>query len=340
MQSIKVLQIGMGPLGVKVAEFIEERAGIDTVMAVDRNPELVGQRLIELSPRLSSEVAIVEELPSGFPNGKPDVAVITTVSDMSRIVPQIEEVVTLGIPVVSTCEELSYPWQEAPALAARIDEAAKKNGVAVVGTGVNPGFLMDALPTMLTAVCQNVERVIVRRFQDASFRRLPFQKKIGSRLSPAAFNEKKDDGSLRHVGLTESIQFIAGHLGWELDRVEDVISPVLVETEAMADKTDIQQGYARGVHQMGRGWSNGEEKITLEFKAAIGEPESYDEVEIIGLPNISSRIQGGVNGDVATCAITINTIGALLKAQAGLHTMGSLPLTSFFLPREALMELA
>src|SRR5260370_38033203 len=96
---------------------------------------------------------------------------------------------------------------------------AKKAKVALLATGVNPGFGMDALPIMMTAVCERVDRVVVNRVQDARIRRLPFQQKIGAGLTTEQFQKKADDGSVRHVGLTESIAMIADAPGWTLDRI-------------------------------------------------------------------------------------------------------------------------
>lgn len=329
---INIIQIGMGPLGIKMAQYISARKGFETVAAVDLHPQLVGKPLQALSEELSTSVRIEENIENALASAsnRPQVALLTTVSDMARITPQIEAIVAAGIPVVSTCEELSFPWQEDAALAERLDQAAKRAGVGVVGTGVNPGFLMDALPSFLTSVCQNVETVKVQRFQDATFRRVPFQKKIGAGLTLDQFADKIADGSLRHVGLSQSVQFIADKLGWKLDKTEDIISPVIAEEAIQVPSMNIAKGQAAGVHQLGKGWVDGEVKILLEFQAAIGEAVSYDEVIISGTPNVSSRIEGGVNGDIATCAITINTIRPILQAQPGLHTMGTIPSSSFW----------
>lgn len=320
----------MGPLGVKIADFISQRSGIQTISAVDKNPDYVGKTMNQLYSSLDHSVTILSSIAEAVRSKKPDVVILSTVSDMKRITPQILEIVNLGIPVVSTCEELSYPWDYAPELAQEIDQAAKNNNVAVLGTGVNPGFLMDSLPTFLTSVCQDVDRVEVKRIQNASARRIPFQEKIGAGLSLSKFQERKKDGTLRHVGLAQSMQFIAHKLGWELDHVEDIISPVIAQTDITTNHYTIQKGEATGVRQVGKAYINGSQKITLIFQAAVEEKESYDEITITGTPTINSKILGGVNGDVATCAITINATLAILNAKPGLRTMADVPMPSFF----------
>ncbi len=330
MKNIHILQIGIGPLGIKIANFISERKGLETIAAVDKNPALIGKDLGEVCGGGSSKVTIRENIAEAIEKQRPDVAVLTTVSDMPRITAQIEEIVSHGIPVVSTCEELSFPYQASPTLAERINKAALENNTTVLGTGVNPGFLMDALPTFLTAVCQDVQKVAVNRFQNAKYRRIPFQKKIGAGLTLEEFDQKVKDGSLRHVGLTESMQLIAHRMGWKLDKTEDIIAPVVATETITTPAMTIPKGHATGVRQIGNGYVNGEVKVNLVFQATVGEKESYDEIIITGDPNINSKIDGGVNGDVATCAITLNAIPQVLRAAPGLKTMVDIAPVSFF----------
>ena len=330
MKNIRILQIGLGPLGIRIARFIDQRKGLKTIAAVDKSARLIGKDLGQLALRRPSKVIIKESVAEAVKKQKPDVALLTTVSDLKRIAPQIEEIVAHGIPVVSTCEELSFPFPIARRYANRINKAAIENKVAVIGTGVNPGYLMDTLPTMLTAVCQKVKKVEVNRFQDAKHRRLPFQKKIGAGLSPEEFDQRVKSGSLRHVGLTESIHMIAHRMKWKLDKTEDIVSPVIARRKIITRSMTIPKGYATGVRQVGNGYVNGELKIKLVFQATIGEKKSYEEAIITGTPNVRSRIDGGINGDVATCAIILNTIPRLLRTDPGLKTMMDIAPVSYF----------
>lgn len=327
---IKVLQIGLGPLGQKIGNYIAAREGITTVAAVDKNPDLIGQDLGKLCGRTPSGVIVKENVAAALDATSPDVVVLSTVSDLMRISQQIQEIVEYGIPIVSTCEELSYPWDCNPDLANQMDEWAKDNKVAIVGTGVNPGFLMDSLPVFLTAVCQDVQAIKIKRYQDAQFRRIPFQQKIGAGLDLAAFESKKQAGTLRHVGLTESMQLIANRMGWQLDKTEDIIEPVIAEETIKTATLSVAKGDALGVMQTGRAYVGDELKISLQFKAAIGVPESFDEVIIEGTPDIKSKIAGGVNGDIATCAIVINAIPQIIRSTPGLKTMADIPLVAYF----------
>ena len=300
------------------------------VAAVDKDPALAGKDLGELCSTGSVGVPVSPSLEQALGQGAADVAVLTTVSDLARIAPQIEEILHFGLPVVTTCEELVFPWETAPQTASRIDSLAREEGVAVLATGVNPGFLMDTLPIALSAVCQRVDAVKVSRIQDASTRRVPFQLKIGAGLSLEEFEKKKKRGDLRHIGLTESMQMIASRIGWKLDRIEELITPVVAKTRIDTGSMSIEAGMAAGVQQIGRGFVGNDEKITLTFRASVGEPSPEDTVELLGTPHIVSTIQGGVHGDVATCAITLNAVAQVLRAEPGLRTMVDLPPVAYF----------
>jgi 4-hydroxy-tetrahydrodipicolinate reductase len=200
----------------------------------------------------------------------------------------------------------------------------------VLGTGVNPGFTMDALPITLTAVCERVDRIHVDRVQDARKRRLPFQQKIGAGLTPAEFQARVDAGTVRHVGLTESIAMIADAMGWKLDKITDDIQPKIADAAVSSQFLTVEKGKVCGIIQDGVGYRKGDKVITLHMEAYLGAPESFDAVRIDGSPSIHSKIDGGVHGDVATASITANSIPAVLTAPPGLHTMRSMRLPSFY----------
>jgi hypothetical protein len=202
--------------------------------------------------------------------------------------------------------------------------------VAILGTGVNPGFVMDALPITLTGVCERVDAIHVDRIQDARIRRLPFQQKIGSGLTPAEFQTRVENGTVRHVGLTESIAMIADAIGFKLDRITDDIKPKIAAKPISSEFLAVKKGQVCGLIQDGVGYRKDEPVITLHMEAYLGAPESYDQVRIEGSPALTMRIPDGVHGDVATASITVNSIPKVLAAPAGLQTMRSLPLPSFF----------
>lgn len=327
---INTVHVGIGPLGQKVLRYAVERGCFNIVGAVDPDPEKAGKDLGQLCGIESLGVTVRDNLADAIKGQSVDVALVTTVSSIVAFESQVAELANAKLNIVSTCEELFYPWKTNSEVAKRIDEICRQNGVACVGTGVNPGYLMDLFPTILSGLCQNVKKVEVWRVQDASVRRILFQQKIGAGLTLEEFEVKKKAGTLRHVGLPESVDFIAERLGWKLDKNTESLEPVIAENQIDSGYKPISKGMARGVHQVGRGFVGDREVITLNFRAAVGEPESYDQVHIDGEPEIKSRIAGGVNGDIATCAITLNTVRSILRASPGLKTMGQIPPIAFF----------
>ena len=321
---IKVIQYGLGPIGNKTTRYLVKRPGIEIVGAVDIDPRKVGRDVGELAGLDSLGVEVTDDAMGLMQEAGADVVVLTTTSSLETVKDQALEIVSCGLNVVSTCEEMSYPWETERAIAEEIDEAAKEAGVSVLATGVNPGFLMDFLPLALTAVCRDVESITVERIQNAQFRRVPFQKKIGAGLTVEEFHKKIGEGTLRHVGLTESMHMIAAKLGWKLDRTEDIIEPIIAEETVETPATTVEAGKGLGVSQLGRGIMGDKQAITLVFKAAIGQPEPRDRVIIKGTPDIESTIAGGVNGDIATCAIVVNAIPAVVAARPGLRTMADI----------------
>ncbi len=318
---LNVVQLGLGPLGQNIVRFISERRGIQLVAAVDPDPAKQGADLGTLCGLKSMGIPVSNNLATALQDKHADVAILATVSDIEILELQIEEAASLGLHIISTCEELSYPWESFPRIAKRIDRTCRIYEVACVGTGINPGFLMDYLPCVLTSVCQQVEHIRVSRIQDASTRRVPFQQKIGAGLSLAEFKAKEAEGTLRHVGLTESIHMIARSLHWTLDRVTESLEPVVATKKLKSGHMPIAKGHAAGVEQIARAYVGKKEVIRLHFRAAVGEPESIDSIEITGNPSMKSVISGGVNGDIATCAIAVNAIPAICSAGSGLKTM-------------------
>jgi 4-hydroxy-tetrahydrodipicolinate reductase len=334
MSSIRVVHFGLGPIGAAIAKEIAGRPGFKIVGGVDTDPAKTGRDLgdvVGLPKRLGLKVS--GDAAATLKKVKPHVVVLCTSSSMKQVLPQIEAVLKARVPIVSTTEELSYPGYTHVRLARKVDALAKKAKVAVLGTGVNPGFVMDALPIALTAACQRVDRVTVHRIQDARYRRLPFQQKIGAGLTTEQFEKQKAEGGIRHVGFTESIAMIADSLGWTLDRITDDVQPKLAQVTISSEFLAVDPGYVCGIVQEGVGYRKKDPAIRLYMEAYLGAPDPYDLIEIDGNPRLSVKIAGGVHGDVATAAIVVNSIPKVLDAAPGLHTMRDLPLPSFFAGR-------
>src|SRR5687767_2331921 len=328
---IRVIHFGLGPIGAAVLRQVATRPGFKVVGAVDIDPAKVGKDAGDVcNAGRTLKVKVSNDAKKAIKASNPDVAVLCTNSSLKKVLPQIESIVKQKVPIVSTTEELAYPSKANMKSARIIHQLAKKYKVAILGTGVNPGFVMDALPITLTGVCERVEAIRIDRIQDARIRRLPFQQKIGAGLTREQFQKKVDDGSVRHVGLTESVSMIADALGWKIDKITDEIQPKIASAAVASEFLAVDPGYVCGIVQDGVGYRDGVPVITLHMEAYLGAPESFDAVEVTGSPALKMKLAGGVHGDIATASITVNSIPKVLSVPPGLHTMRDMPLPSFF----------
>jgi len=311
-----------------VARQVVERAGLKLVGGVDVDPKKIGQdvgQVIGLEEPVGFPV--VETLDQALAGGGADVALHTTSSYFELFKPQVVELLEAGLDVVSTAEELSFPWLAHPAEAAEIDALARRAGKTVLGTGVNPGFVMDSLPLYLTAICLRVDRIDVTRVINASRRRGPFQAKIGSGLSEKEFRERMAAGRMGHVGLPESMHMVFDTLGEKLASYEDSVEPVLAERAINTGYFEVHPGQVRGLKQVARGYSGECEFMTLTFIAALDAGDEGDTINITGVPNLEVKLKG-TNGDIATVAIAVNAIRRVRQAPPGLVTMRDLPIVT------------
>jgi len=328
---VRVILFGVGAIGSLIAKFVLEKKGLEVVGAVDVAKDKAGKDLgevLEVGKPLG--VTVTDDPDALFSKVKADIVIHATTSYLKDVYPQIAKCVKAGINVVSTCEELSYPYYKHPELANEIDELAKKHGVTVLGAGINPGYLMDTLPITLTGPCQEVKTIKVTRMMDSSKRRIPYQKKIGTGLSPEEFKRMIEEKRITgHVGLIESIAMIADALGWELEEIQELPpEPVIAEEEIVTSHTTVKTGQVAGLKSVAHGIKEAKNVITLEFVSHAALKEEYDAVSIEGVPNIYEKIEGGVHGDIGTVATIINAIPKVLNANSGLVTMKDLPLPS------------
>jgi hypothetical protein len=326
--TIRVIQYGLGPIGCATARLIDERQNLELVGAVDIDPAKVGKDaggVIGLDRSLGFEVK--ERLDQVVADG--DVVVHTTNSYFDLFTDQVLEILGAGYDIVSTSEELSFPWLDHGGEAAEVDAAAKRAGKTVLGTGVNPGFLMDSLPLFITSISQQVDHIDVTRVINASKRRGPFQAKIGSGMSVDAFNAKMAEGRMGHVGLPESVAMLFDTLGKKLVRFENGVEPVVAERPVKTEFFDVQPGQARGLHQTGRAYTDDGEFVSLTFRAALDEEPDGDTITVKGRPDLTVKLQG-TNGDLATVAMAVNAIRRTREAAPGLVTMRDLPIVTAF----------
>ncbi len=323
-----MMQIGFGSLGRHISSTILKRENLELVSVVDANPDLVGKSIkVLLQSEVASEISLTDDLKGALKNVPADVALVATSSSIKTVFPTIEACLESGLDVVSICEELSFPYQKSPSIAKNLDQIAKKYGKTVVGTGINPGYLMDLLPIVLTGPCQTVNTIHVTRHMNSSHRRPSFQKKIGTGMTKEEFRKNIDEGRITgHVGLVESIQMIDAALNLGLDEIEELPPEAIIAKKRVTNSfTTIGKGDVLGLKSVGVGRKNGMQIVTLDFQAYAEASPQYDEVIIDGIPKMHQRIEGGVQGDQGTIGMLLNLIPIVINEEPGLKTMKDLP---------------
>ncbi|RLD14802.1 MAG: NADP-binding protein [Caldiserica bacterium] len=322
----KLVFFGLGTIGREILKTALLKRSFKIAGGVDVNPDIIGKDLGELIGEEKLGVNVVDSIKK---IEEADVVVHSTSSFLKTTLPQFKEIMEAGFSVISTCEELFYPFHFHKKEAEMLDKIAKENGVSILGAGINPGFVLDTLVSFITTVSRDIEKITAERYLDASKRRKQLQLKVGASLSKEEFDTLKKDGKLGHIGLPESLTYIFDSLGWKIKDIENSLEPVIAEEDFETEYLKIKKGSVRGQHQVAKGISEDGREIKLILRMAVGEKESFDRIRIKGIPDIDLKIDGGVHGDIGTSTVIINYIPGLMKLPPGLHSTRDLPLPHF-----------
>jgi 4-hydroxy-tetrahydrodipicolinate reductase len=319
---IPVLHLGLGDIGKLTIRSILAQGKLHKLVGVvDVNPALAGKSLRGLMPE-TPDLTIYRSIKDAIKNAKqrPQVATVTTTSQTSQIKGTLEELIDEKIHTVASCEELAFPSLRAKKIAASLDARASKKKVAVLATGVNPGFAMDAFALACTAPCTKVRHIKVIRSLDASKRRLQLQKKVGAGMKMAEVNRLIKDNAIGHVGLKESIAMIAAGLGWKLDEIKEKFTASKADHLLMSDFIQIKPGECRGLHMVAAGIVNGKKLIELDLFMGF-DADTFDEVIIDGEPPLLVRTKSGFPGEASTVGLLVNCVRVAPTLAPGMRTM-------------------
>lgn len=317
---IPVVILGLGEVGRAIARRVLSHPDLELVGAVDPAKGLAGQKLEALLGAPARGLTVAADPAAGLAAAKGGVAILATTSSFLKALPQIQQAVRAGCSVVSTCEELAWPWLHHEAAADALDALCEQHDVAVVGTGVNPGFSLDRLPAFLAQVAGEVRHVRGLRVVDLAKRRDALRKKAGVGLGEEAFEKADERGEVGHVGLAESAALAAAGCGLEVDEVEEELVPLLAEESAHG----VKPGQVAGVQQVARAFSEGREVARLELIIALGVDHPRDEVEIDADPPLRAVVPGGIPGEAATVHAVVHAALAVTERR-GLITVLDLP---------------
>lgn len=334
-ERIRIIHYGIGAIGADVARLCLNRPEIEIVGAIDSHPSKAGLDLGEvIDAGRTLGITVTYDAEPLLKDVYADVVIHTTGSSLTTVYPQLMSIVSSEKSVISTCEELAFPWVRYPDISHKLDRRARETGVRVLGTGVNPGFVMDFLPLVLATACQQVRSIRVERVVDVGSRRVQLQRKVGVGLSVEGFQQGANEGAIGHVGLRESLFMIADSMGWRLDDVTETLEPVVAGRRYRTEYFSVERGYVRGLRQSVRGMTAGREAVRLELEMSLEAKEPRDVITIDGKPPVEVRIPGTLHGDQATAAIATNCIPAVARSRAvGLLSMRDMPVVPYLRPR-------
>ena len=318
---IPVVVVGLGHVGQLIARAALEKPELRLVAAID--PVHAGKRLEDVLASPCPPLEVMAEPRKAFALARGGIVLQATASSFEAVLPEIKRAVESGLSVVSTCEELAYPWLRFQERADALDELCASKDVSVLGVGVNPGFALDRLPAFLSQVTGPVRHIRALRVQDAARRRPAIHRKVGAGLSEDAFHAAADRGEIGHVGLSESAMLAALGCGFEIDEVEEELVPLVAE-EDLESGVRVRAGQVAGLHQTARGFVDGTERVRLELIIALAADDPRDEVELEARPPVRLTVQGGVPGDDATAWAVVNAAPAIAMMR-GLVTVLDLP---------------
>ncbi|MCL2204745.1 MAG: 2,4-diaminopentanoate dehydrogenase [Defluviitaleaceae bacterium] len=333
MSNIKVALWGFGAMGQGIAKVLLTKKGVEITGVCDINPALVGKGFIEalgISGAAQGDVKITASIEEAVQPKSCDVCILATDSFTAKAFPKMEALIKLGVNVISTAEEMAFPAAQEPELTKKLDELAKAHGVSVLGTGINPGLVMDLLALCLSGAMTDVESVMCKRVNSLS----PFGKAVmeeqGVGISVAEFDKGVADGTLAgHVGFAESVAMIATGMGLETDGFKQQMKPIVTSIDRTSPYGFAPAGHLAGVNMTGQGLKNGKVIIDMYHPQQI-EPEmegthTGDYIELQGNPPISMQITPEIDGGLGTIAMCINCIPQTINADPGVITMLDIP---------------
>lgn len=315
---VRVAIVGLGAIGREVLRAVCARPGLLLTGVAD--PALAGRDAGEVAELGTGPLGLIVAASVLEALAGADVALVLTGSGVADVLPIVEAAAAQGVDVISTCEDLAYADLATADLARRLDACARAGEISVIGTGVNPGFVMDRLPLTLAAACVRVDRVQVFRVVDAAKRRAPLRAKVGAGMTVEEFRAGVAAGRLGHRGLRESCALVGVGLGRAFDEIRSTIEPVV------AERPGIAPGRVAGLHQLAVGVRGGQEIVRLDLEMSVGALDPHDRIVIEGDPPLDVLVRGGTQGDRGTVGAVLSAIPAVIAAPPGLKTILDLTL--------------
>lgn len=332
-ENIKIAIWGFGAMGSGMAKMLLSKKGVDIVGVCDKSDARVGRSIFEvlgIERGNRPEVIIKDNIDEVVSDRSCDLCLIATDSFTKNAFPKLKHVLEKKVNVISTAEEMAYPKAQNPELAEELDKIAKTNGVTVLGTGINPGLMMDLLVVCLTGCMIDVEHIEAKRVNSLSPFGPAVMEEQGVGMTAEEFERGIKNGTLAgHVGFAESVNMIADAIGWKVEKFEQQMKPIITTVDRKSPYGFAKAGDVAGVNMTGQGWVEGRIKIDMihpqQIEPEMEGTETGDYITIKGTPAIHMSNKPEVEGGLGTIAMCVNMIPHVINAKPGLKTMIDLP---------------
>ena len=315
---LRVLHYGLGEIGAGIAREAAATGRLQSVGAVDPDPAKAGRPLAGFWGGQGGPVVKASLKEALAEAGGVDIAFHCAGSHLSQIEGQLLELLDAGCNVVTTAEEVIWPYGPRDEAAGRLDAAARRNGVTLFAAGVNPGFLLDRLPTYLSSMTLGPTAVRGTRLVDLSKRRNALRRKMGVGEDAAAVRARTATFAMGHAGFPESVRYVAAALGWEVGEVVQHLEPVVADRKVERAGEVVLPGQVLGLAHTARAVSRDGKEISFSLTMRLDCEEPFDQIEIDGRPPIVVRFPHGLQGDLATLASAVNAASFVATAAPGL----------------------
>lgn len=327
MKEIKIILWGFGAMGKSMAENIMCKKGLKIVAVLDKDEKIlhrdIGDILNISSP---SGILVRNDFNNVIRNIDADIVILAIDSYIEKVIEYIELILENKKNCITLAEEMIYPYTTNFSISSKIHRLAKENNVTILGTGINPGFVLDSMIVFMSSVCNNITRINASRINDLSPYGLTVLREQGVGLSQEEFGKGILNGNIvGHIGFKQSIEFISNAIGLEVDDFIEFKEPIITNTYRETKFINIQPGMVAGCLHSAYGLKSGNPVIVLEHPQQIC-PESEtidtgDYISIEGDPNIHLNINPELPGGVGSAAITVNLIPQVIACKSGLKTM-------------------
>jgi 4-hydroxy-tetrahydrodipicolinate reductase len=322
---LTVALLGLGRVGRDLTRVLVGRKGIRIVSAWSRNPSHEGADLGVLAGCTAASVTVTTDRDAALGAGA-DVAVVATTSFLRELASDLEAALASGHNVLCTGEETAYPWTVDRALADRIDALAKANGLTIVGTGANPGFISDTLVATLALAAPDVAGIRISRVVNVSRFSATVLGRLGVGYTAEEFAAGRAAGRIwGHIGYPQSMRLVADALGLELERVDGTVEPLFAERTFRGDHLEVPEGRTAGFVQHYIGVLAGGEAFDARMTGHLDPVgvgiEVKDTIEIDGSVPLSLQVSPGFRAQETSVAVLANSIPRVVTAPPGWITV-------------------